>query len=80
LGTLKGRDHSEGLGVDRERISEWISGKYGGKMWIRFIWLNTEALVNAVINLRFPQKFGNFWNSRVTISFSRWSSTLPCFK
>jgi hypothetical protein len=24
---LKGKDHSEGLGVDRKIILEWISGK-----------------------------------------------------
>jgi hypothetical protein len=27
---LKGRDHSEDLGVDGRIILEWILGKYGG--------------------------------------------------
>jgi hypothetical protein len=30
---LKGRDHSEDLGVDREIILEWILEKKGGKFW-----------------------------------------------
>jgi hypothetical protein len=29
---LKGRDHSEDLGVDERIILEWILGKQGGKM------------------------------------------------
>jgi hypothetical protein len=34
---LKGRDHSEDLGVDGRIILEWILGKYGGKVWTGFI-------------------------------------------
>jgi hypothetical protein len=34
---LKGRDHSEDLGVEG-RISEWISG---AKLWIACIWPRT---------------------------------------
>jgi len=30
VGKLKGRDHSEDLGVDG-KILEWMSGKYGGR-------------------------------------------------
>jgi hypothetical protein len=29
---LKESDHSEGLGVDRRTILEWIIGKQGGKV------------------------------------------------
>jgi hypothetical protein len=36
---MKGRDHSEDLGVDGRIILEWILGKYGGKVWTGFIWL-----------------------------------------
>jgi hypothetical protein len=36
---LKGRDHSEDLGVDGKIILEWISEKYGGKVWTGCIWL-----------------------------------------
>jgi hypothetical protein len=36
---LKGRDHSEDLGVDGRVIFEWILGKSSGKMWTGFIWL-----------------------------------------
>jgi hypothetical protein len=32
-------DHLKDLGVDGRIISEWILGKYGGKMWIGCIWL-----------------------------------------
>jgi hypothetical protein len=41
-GNLKGRDHSEDLGVNRETILEWILGKYGGKVWSGFIWLRVR--------------------------------------
>jgi hypothetical protein len=36
---LKGRDHSEDLGVDGRIILEWILGKYGGEMWTGSIWI-----------------------------------------
>jgi hypothetical protein len=36
--TWKGRDHLEDLGEDG-RISEWILGKEGGKVWTGCIWL-----------------------------------------
>jgi len=36
---LKGRNHSEGLGVAGKTILEWILWKLGGKMWTRCIWL-----------------------------------------
>jgi hypothetical protein len=36
--SLKGRDHSQDLGVDG-RISDWILGKWGGKMRTGLIWL-----------------------------------------
>jgi hypothetical protein len=29
---LKGRDHSEDFGLDGRLISEWILGKYDGKL------------------------------------------------
>jgi hypothetical protein len=38
LENLKERDHLEDLGLDG-KILEWILGKYGGKLWIVFIWL-----------------------------------------
>jgi hypothetical protein len=30
---LKGRDHSEDLGIGRKITFEWILGKQGGKWW-----------------------------------------------
>jgi hypothetical protein len=39
VGNLKGRNHSEDLGVDGRIILELTLGKYGGKTWIIFIWL-----------------------------------------
>jgi hypothetical protein len=35
---MKGRDHSEDLGVDG-RILEYTFGKYSRKIWTGFIWL-----------------------------------------
>jgi hypothetical protein len=35
----EGRNHLENLDVDGRIISEWVLGKYGGKMWTGFIWL-----------------------------------------
>jgi len=43
LENLKGRDHSEDLGVDGRVILEWISEKYGGKVWTGFMWFRIEA-------------------------------------
>jgi hypothetical protein len=40
LENLKGRDHSEDLGVDGKITLEWILGKYSGKVWTGFIWLS----------------------------------------
>jgi hypothetical protein len=39
LENLKGRDHSEDLGIDGKIILEWILGKQGGEVWTGFIWL-----------------------------------------
>jgi hypothetical protein len=40
---LKGRDHSEDLGVDGRIILELILGKQGGNLWSGFIWLRIES-------------------------------------
>jgi hypothetical protein len=36
---MKERDHSEGIGIYEKIILEWISGKYGAKVWTGIIWL-----------------------------------------
>jgi len=36
---MKGKDHSQDLGVDGSLILQWILGKYGGKVWTGFILL-----------------------------------------
>jgi hypothetical protein len=36
---LKGRDHSEGVGIDGRIILKWILRKMCGKLWTGFIWL-----------------------------------------
>jgi hypothetical protein len=41
FGILERRDHLEDLGVDGRIILEWIIGKFGGSVWIGFIWLGT---------------------------------------
>jgi hypothetical protein len=43
LENLKVRDHLEDLGVDGKIILEWILGKYGERVWNRFVWLRTET-------------------------------------
>jgi hypothetical protein len=43
LESLKGRDHSEDLGMDGKIILEWTLGKQGGKVWTAFIWLRIET-------------------------------------
>jgi len=35
---LKGKYHSEDLGVDGREILQWILGKQGGKVWTGCIW------------------------------------------
>jgi hypothetical protein len=40
---LKGRHHSEDLGVDVKITSEWILRKSVRKMWTGFIWLKLET-------------------------------------
>jgi hypothetical protein len=52
---LKGRDHSEDLGVDGKIILKGISGKLGGKLWtgchlvqVRDQW---QAVVNRLIGI-----------------------------
>jgi hypothetical protein len=39
LENLKGRDHSEELGVNGEIILEWILEKHPENIWTGFIWL-----------------------------------------
>jgi hypothetical protein len=39
LESVKGRDHSEELGVDGKILLAWILGKQGGKVWTGFVWL-----------------------------------------
>jgi hypothetical protein len=41
---LKGREHSEHLGVDRRIIFKRIFGERVGKVWIGFMWLRIGAI------------------------------------
>jgi hypothetical protein len=38
---MKGRNHSEDLGIDWRIILEWILKKQVGRVWTGFIWLRT---------------------------------------
>jgi hypothetical protein len=64
---LKGRDHSEDLGVDGRILLEWILRETEWKCenWIHLAQDRNQwqALVNTVINLRVPQKARNFLTS-----------------
>jgi hypothetical protein len=56
-GNLREGDRSEDTGMDRRVILKWILEKWDGGMdWI-YLAQDTDgwlALVNAVVNLRFP--------------------------
>jgi hypothetical protein len=43
LEKLKGGDYSGELGVDGNLMLKQLLGKYGGNVWIRFIWLSIGA-------------------------------------
>jgi len=36
---LKGRDHTEDIGLDGKIMLQWVLGKYGEKLCIGCIWL-----------------------------------------
>jgi hypothetical protein len=37
----KGRDYSKDVGINAKIILEWLSRKYGGKVWTGFVSLGT---------------------------------------
>jgi hypothetical protein len=43
LENLKGRNHSEDLGIDGRIILELILGENSRKVWTGFIWLRTRT-------------------------------------
>jgi hypothetical protein len=62
----QGKNHLENLGVDGRIILTWILNKLFGEAYRidlaqdRNRW---RALVNTIMNLRFPQNAGNFLTS-----------------
>jgi hypothetical protein len=46
--TLKGRDHSEDVGIDRRIILDWILGKYDEKLWTGCIWFRIGSTVKLL--------------------------------
>jgi hypothetical protein len=61
LGSLKGRDCQEDLGVDGRIVLKWILGKYGWRVWIGFVWLRigtSGKISNIIINLHIPKRQG----------------------
>jgi hypothetical protein len=66
MGNLKGRKLSHTLHADGRIILKLILKKQGGRVdWIHLVWDRNHwwALVNTVLNLRVPQKLGNFLSS-----------------
>jgi len=47
LENLKGRDHSEDIGVDGRIISEWTLEKQSGKVITGFIWLRMGPVMGS---------------------------------
>jgi hypothetical protein len=47
LESLKERDNSEDLGVDRRMILEWTLEKQVGKVWIGFLWLRMGPVAGS---------------------------------
>jgi hypothetical protein len=45
---LKGRNHSEVLGIDGRTTLEWMLGTYGGKLWTGSIWLRIWTSVRVL--------------------------------
>jgi hypothetical protein len=67
FGNLKERNNLEALCVDGRIILKWIVNQYDGSTWAgtdmvhdRYKW---RALLNAVMNIRFPEHAGNFLTS-----------------
>jgi hypothetical protein len=56
---LREEEHLQDPSVNRRIILKWILKKWDGGAWTDFTWLRTGAGVNALINLRVPQKAGN---------------------
>jgi len=57
IGKLKGKHHSENLGVYEKIILEWILWKWGGKVWTVCIWFRigiSDGLLMNTMNIRFP--------------------------
>jgi len=43
---VKGRDHSEELGVDGKIILKWMLGKWSGKVWTR-VWTGEGVVAGS---------------------------------
>jgi hypothetical protein len=54
LENLKGREHSEDVGVDEKIILEWILGKVVDWTHLAQVRDQWRALVNTVMNFRIP--------------------------
>jgi hypothetical protein len=70
LENLKRRDHLEELGLDGRIILKWMFREIccEGVDWMRMVQDRQKwrAVVNAVMEIRFTQKVGNFLSSCVT--------------
>jgi hypothetical protein len=59
---MKRADHSVNLDVDGRRTSEWILGKYSGKVWTGCMWFRIGSSGSHENGKKpsVPKKAGNF--------------------
>jgi hypothetical protein len=57
LDILKGRYHSENLGIDGRIILKWILEKSDGKVWTGFVWSKTGSSGGSCEHINEPSGY-----------------------